>query len=151
MPIFANPYPKAHEEKNPIKIKAQRPTKKIDEQERSKERIQICRRSTAKRKSAANYKSAAEYKSAAKYSSSAEWLQQIKTNWAQDPFDPVNIIWPTKAQILLYKKIGVKANMKKHDEKKQGIVGSVNSRNHVKERKAKLKENDKHNRKHMKK
>ena len=51
----------------------------------------------------------------------------------------------------MYKKIGVKVNMKKDNEKKQGIVGSVNSRNHVKERKAKLKENDKHNRKHMKK
>ena len=30
--------------------------------------------------------------------------------------------------------------MKKHDEKKQGIVGSVNSRNCVKERKFKPKE-----------
>ena len=30
--------------------------------------------------------------------------------------------------------------MKKHDEKKQGIVGSVNSRNCVKERKSKPKE-----------
>ena len=43
MPIFANPYPKAHEKESPIKIKAQRPTKKTKEQERSKERIQICR------------------------------------------------------------------------------------------------------------
>ena len=41
--------------------------------------------------------------------------------------------------------------MKKHDKKKQGIVGGVNSRNHVKERKAKPKENDKHSRKRMKK
>ena len=140
MPIFANPYPKAHEEESPIKIKAQRPTKKTEEQERSKERIQICRRSTTKRKSATNYKSAAKYRSAEELCSSAEWLWQIKTNWAQDPFDPVNIIWPTKAQILLYKKIGVKANMKKYDEKKQGTAGDVNSRNHVKERKAKPKE-----------
>ena len=30
--------------------------------------------------------------------------------------------------------------MKKHDEKKQGIVGSVSSRKRTKERKAKLKE-----------
>ena len=37
MPNFANPYPKAHEEENPMKSKAQRPTKKIEEQERSKE------------------------------------------------------------------------------------------------------------------
>ena len=68
MPIFANSYPKAHEEESPIKIKAQRPTKKTEEQERSKERIQIYRRSTAKRRSVAEY------------SSSVEWLWQIKTN-----------------------------------------------------------------------
>ena len=47
---------------------------------------------------------AAEYKSAVEYSSLAEWLWQTKTNLAQDLFDLVNIIWPTKAQILLYKK-----------------------------------------------
>ena len=41
--------------------------------------------------------SAVEYKSTAEYSSSAKWLWQTKTNWAQDPFDPVNIIWPIKA------------------------------------------------------
>ena len=35
--------------------------------------------------------------------------------------------------------IGVKNNMKKHDEKKQGATRSVNSRNCVKERKAKPK------------
>ena len=35
--FFANPYPKAHEEKIPMKSKAQRPTKKTEEQERSKE------------------------------------------------------------------------------------------------------------------
>ena len=81
----------------------------------------------------------------------AEWLQQTKTNLAQDPFDPVNIIWSTKVQILLYKRIGVKTDMKKHDEKKQGTVGSVSSRNHVKERKAKSKENDKRSRKRVKK
>ena len=75
MPIFANPYPKSHEEESPIKIKAQRPTKKTKEQERSKKRIQICCRSTTKRRSAANYKSAAEYRSTAEYSSSAEWLR----------------------------------------------------------------------------
>ena len=38
MPIFVNPYPKTHEEESPIKIKAQRPTKKTEEQERSRER-----------------------------------------------------------------------------------------------------------------
>ena len=38
MPNFAHPYPKAHEEENPMKSKAQRPTKKAEEQERSKER-----------------------------------------------------------------------------------------------------------------
>ena len=38
MPNFANPYPKAHEEESPMKSKAQRPTKKTKEQERSKER-----------------------------------------------------------------------------------------------------------------
>ena len=38
MPNFANPYPKAHEEESPMKSKAQRPTKKTEEQERSKER-----------------------------------------------------------------------------------------------------------------
>ena len=32
------------------------------------------------------------------------------------PFDPINTIWPTKAQILLYKTIGMKTNIKKHDE-----------------------------------
>ena len=37
MPIFANLYPKAHEEESQIKIKAQRPTKKTKEQEKSKE------------------------------------------------------------------------------------------------------------------
>ena len=46
----------------------------------------------------------AKRKSAVEYSSLAEWLQQMKINWVQDPFDPVNIIWPTKAQILLYKR-----------------------------------------------
>ena len=39
----------------------------------------------------------AKRKSAVEYSSLAEWLQQMKINWVQDPFDPVNIIWPTKA------------------------------------------------------
>ena len=36
--------------------------------------------------------------------------------------------------------IGVKTNMKKYNEKKQGKAGSVNSRNCMKERKAKSKE-----------
>ena len=77
--------------------------------------------------------------------------RQTKTNWAQDPFDPINIIWPTKAQILLCKRIGVKTDIKKHDEKKQGTVGSGSNRNHMKERKAKPKENDIHSRKRVKK
>ena len=38
---------------------------------------------------------------AVKYKSFAEWIWQIKANWVQDPFDPVKIIWPTMAQILL--------------------------------------------------
>ena len=38
MPNFANPYPKAHEKESPMKSKTQRPTKKIEEQEMSKER-----------------------------------------------------------------------------------------------------------------
>ena len=41
--------------------------------------------------------------------------------------------------------------MTKHGEKKQGTAGSVSSRNHMKERKAKPKENDKCSRKHMNK
>ena len=61
------------------------------------------KRSTAKCRSATNYKFAAEYRFAAEYSSPAKWFWQIKANWAQDPFDPINIIWPTKAQIILYK------------------------------------------------
>ena len=97
------------------------------------------KRSTTEYRSAAKYKFAAEYKSATKYNSLAELLQQIKANWAQDPFDPINIIWLTKAQTLLYKRIGVKNNMKKHNEKKQGVAGSVNSKNCMKERKAKQK------------
>ena len=72
-----------------------------------------------------------------------------KDKLSSRPFDPVNIFWPTKAQILLYKKIGMKVNMKKHNEKKQGTARSVSSRNHVKERKAKPKENDKHSRKRI--
>ena len=67
-------------------------------------------------------------------------LQQIKANWVQDPFDLVNIIWPTKAQILLYKRVRVKTNKKKHNKKKQGTAESVNSRNCMKERKVKPKE-----------
>ena len=40
----------------------------------------------------------------------------------------------------MYKKISVQTNMKKHNEKKQGISRSVSSKNCIKERKAKLKE-----------
>ena len=50
----------------------------------------------------------------------------------------------------MYKRIGMKINMKKHDEKRQGMTGSVSSKNHVKERKAKPKENNKRSRKHVK-
>ena len=92
------------------------------------------------KQSATECKSAAEYRSTTEYSFSAKWFLQIKANWAQNPFDPVNIIWPTKTQILLYKIICVKTNMKKHNEKKQGTAGSVSSRNCIKERKSKPKE-----------
>ena len=51
----------------------------------------------------------------------------------------------------MYKRIDVKTDMKKHNKKKQGMAGSVNNRNHVKERKAKPKENDKCSRKRVKK
>ena len=51
----------------------------------------------------------------------------------------------------MYKRIGVKTDMKKHNEKKQGMAGSISSRNHVKERKVKSKENDKRSRKRVKK
>ena len=139
MPIFTNPYPKTHTEESPMKSKAQ---KDCQEDQRARE---------VQRKKCKGNGFATEYKSTAEYSSLARWFRQIKTNWAQDPFDPVNIIWPTKTQILFYKRMGVKTDMKKHDEKKQGTAGNVNSRNHVKERKAKPKENDKRSRKRVKK
>ena len=53
--------------------------------------------------------------------------------------------------MLLNKRIGVKTDMKKHDKKKQETAGSVSSRKHVKERKAKPKENDKRSKKRVKK
>ena len=56
------------------------------------------------RKKCKGKESAVEYRFVAEYSFLAEWLWQMKINWAQDPFDPVNISWPTKAQILLYKR-----------------------------------------------
>ena len=40
----------------------------------------------------------------------------------------------------MYKRIGVKTNMKKHDKKKHGILGNVSSKNCMKERKVKPKE-----------
>ena len=46
----------------------------------------------------------------------------------------------------MYKRIGVKTDMKKHGEKRQGTTGSVSSRNHV----TKPKENDKRSRKRVK-
>ena len=86
-----------------MKSKAQRPTKKTEEQESSKERS--AREAIySKCRFAADFKSTVKYKSTAEYSSSTEWPWQIKENWAQDPFDLVNIICPTKVQILLYKK-----------------------------------------------
>ena len=130
MPNFVNPYPKAHEEESPMKSKAH-------QEDRRARKVQ--KKKCKGKQSITKRKSTAEYRSTVEYSSSAEWLWQIKANWAQDPFDPINIIWPTKAQILSYKKIGVKTNMKKHDEKKKGIAGSVSSRNHVKERKSQTK------------
>ena len=51
----------------------------------------------------------------------------------------------------MHKRISVKTDMKKHDEKKQGMAGSVSSRKSLKKRKAKPKENDKRSRKRMKK
>ena len=146
MPIFANPYPKAHEEESPIRRKTQKYGGKPNEKQRPKahqedQRARKVQRKKCKRKrSAAECKSAAKYRSTIEYSSLAKWLRQIKANWAQNPFDPVNIIWPTKAQILLCKIICVKTNMKKHNEKKQEIAGSINSRNCVKERKFKPEE-----------
>ena len=92
MPIFAKLYPKAHEEENPMKKQGP----KTHQEDRRARNVQ--------RKKCKGKQSIAKHKSAAEYSSLTEWLRQIKTNWAQDPFDPVNIIWPTKAQILLYKK-----------------------------------------------
>ena len=47
---------------------------------------------------------------------------------------------PQRPKSFCIKKIGLKTDMKKHDEKKQGIIGSVSSRKCVKKRKAKLKE-----------
>ena len=88
-----------------MKSKAQKPTKKTKEQEMSKERN--VRESNLQQNT-----------NMPQNSSPVEQFRQIKTNWVQDPFDPVNIIQLTKTQILLYKKIGVKTNMKKHDEKK---------------------------------
>ena len=58
---------------------------------------EIQRKKCKGKRSAIEYKSIVEYNFAIEYSSPVEWLRQIKTNWAQDPFDPVNIIWPTKA------------------------------------------------------
>ena len=47
---------------------------------------------------------------------------------------------PQKSKSFCIKKIGVKTDIKKHGEKKQGTAGSVSSRKRVKKRKAKLKE-----------
>ena len=45
----------------------------------------------------------------------------------------------------------MRTKMKKYDEKKHEMAGSVSNKNHVKERKAKPKENDKCSKKHVKK
>ena len=99
MPNFVNPYPKAHEEESPMKSNTHQEHQRSRKVQRKK-----CKgkQFIAKRKFVVEYRSTAEYRSIAEYSSSAEWFWQIKTNWTQDPFDPVNIIWFTKAQILLY-------------------------------------------------
>ena len=128
-----------------MKSKAQRPTKKTGEQERSKER-------SARERDLQQNTNLSQNTNLPQ--NTVLWqngFSRQRQSWAQDPFDPVNIIWPTKAQILLYKRIGVKTDMKKHDKKKQGMARSVSSRNHVKERKAKPKENDKRSKKRVKK
>ena len=47
---------------------------------------------------------------------------------------------PQRPKFFCIKKIGVKTDIKKHGEKKQGTVRSVSSRKRVKKIKAKLKE-----------
>ena len=57
MPIFANPYPRAHEEENPMKSKAHQEDQNAREVQRKK---------CMGKGFAVEYKSAAEYKFAAK-------------------------------------------------------------------------------------
>ena len=87
---FFESVPKSPYEGKPNEKQGQRPTKKIEEQEKSKERS--ARESdlqqnadykfAAEYRFVADYKFAAEYRFVAEYSSSAEWLWQIKANWA---------------------------------------------------------------------
>ena len=142
MLIFANLYPKAHKEERLIRSKAQRSTKKTEEQRKK------CKwkPSAAKRKSVAKYKFTAEYSFTVEYCFLAGWFRQMKINWAQCPFDPVNIIWPTKAQILLYKKIGMKTDIMKRNKERQEVLAAG-----IAWRESQTKGNDKCSRKHMKK
>ena len=65
MPNFANPYPKAHEEENPMKKQGSK-THQEDRRARKVQRNKCkWKQSTVKHKSATEYKSAAEYRSAA--------------------------------------------------------------------------------------
>ena len=68
---------------------------KTHQEDRRARKVQ--RKKCKGKRSVAECRSTAKYKSTVEYSSLAEWLQQIKANWAQDPFDPIDIIWPTKA------------------------------------------------------
>ena len=107
MPIFANPYPKAHEEESPIKIKAQRPTKKTEEQERSREKSakESDLQQNVDLQQITNLQQNIDLpQNTILQQNGFDRLRQI----GPDPFNPVNIIWPTKAQILLYKRIGMK-------------------------------------------
>ena len=86
---------------------------KTHQEDRSARKVQ---RNKCKRKqSTAKCKSAAEYRSAAKYSSLAEWLQQMKINWAQDPF-----------QILLYTYLQQNANLPQNIDLSHNTVPQQN-------------------------
>ena len=78
MPIFANPYPKAHEEESPMKSKVERPTKKTEKQERSKEISESeskWKQSTAKRKAKRLTKKTEEQERSKEISASESNLQ----------------------------------------------------------------------------
>ena len=81
MPIFANPYPKAHEEESPIRCKTQKYGGKPNEKQGPKAHQEDQRARKVQRKKckgkrfAADYKSAAEYRFVVEYSSPVEWLR----------------------------------------------------------------------------